>query len=98
MIQVSNTMKKIIVSAAFVLATAGLSLSAQVGQDLKSAGKNVKDASATGAHKTDTATKKAYHATTKGVKKGAHKTASETQKGAGKVANKTSSTSTSTPK
>ena len=85
-------MKKIIVSTVFVLVTAGLSLSAQVGQDLKSAGKNVKDATVTGAEKTGKGTKKAYHATKKGVKKGTHKVAAGAEKGAGKVADKTSTT------
>jgi len=85
-------MKKIIVSTVFILATAGLSFSAQVGQDLKAAGSDVKDASVTGAHKTANGTKKAYHATTKGVKKGTHKAAAGTQKGAGKLADKTSTT------
>jgi predicted small secreted protein len=89
-------MKKLIVSTVFAFATFSLSVSAaQVGQDLKSAGKNVKDASVTGAHKTAKGTKKAYHKTKSGVKKGTHKAASETEKGAGKVADKTS---TSKPK
>jgi predicted small secreted protein len=54
----------------------------QVGQDLKNAGKDTKDAAKTGAKKTAKGTKKGAKATKDGVKKGTHKTAD-------KVADKT---------
>ena len=54
----------------------------QVGQDLKNAGKDTKDAAKTGAKKTANGTKKATKKTGKAVKDGTHKTAD-------KVADKT---------
>jgi hypothetical protein len=62
---------------------------AQVGQDLKAAGQNTKDAAATGAKKTGKGTKKAYKLSTHAVKKGTNKAANATAKGAKKVADKT---------
>ncbi len=84
-------MKRAILSSVLVLATFGLPAFAQVGQDLKAAGQDTKDAAKTGAHKTANGTKRAYRATKRGVKKGTHKVANATQRGAGKVADKTAS-------
>jgi hypothetical protein len=70
-------------------------LSAQVGQDLKQAGHDTKDAATTAARKTKNGTTKAYHKSTRATKKVIHKGASETEKGAGKVSQKTA-TDTST--
>jgi hypothetical protein len=82
-------MKTLIVSAVFTLFISSIPAFSQVGQDLKNAGADTKDAAVTGAKKTKNGTKKAYHATTKGVKKGVNKTATVTAKGADKVAGKT---------
>jgi hypothetical protein len=89
--------KKAVLCTALFFATL-LPAYAQVGQDLKSAGKDVKDATVTGAEKTGTATKKVYGKTKNGVKKGVNKTATVTKKGADKVANKTAPTSTAAPR
>jgi hypothetical protein len=62
--------------------SAALPVYGQVGQDLKNAGKDTKDATVTGAKKTEKGTKKAAKATGHGVKKGTHKAAD-------KVADKT---------
>lgn len=79
-----------------VLLLAGVTIvSAQVGQDLKHAGADTKDAATTATKKTKNGTKKAYHKTKQGTKKVVHKGASETEKGANKVSDKTA-TSTST--
>lgn len=69
-------------------------LPAQVGQDLKAAGQDTKDAATTAGHKTKNGTKKAYHKTKTGVKKGVHKSATETEKGAAKLDDKTTGTDT----
>ena len=70
-------------------AATAVPMHAQVGQDLKNAGHDTKDAVKTGAKKTTKGTKKAYHSTVHGVKKGTNKAASATAKGADKVAGKT---------
>jgi hypothetical protein len=80
---------KIALLSATLLIGASFVLPAQVGQDLKNAGSDVKDAATTGAKKTKNGTTKAAKATGKGVKKGTNKAASETEKGAGKVKDKT---------
>jgi hypothetical protein len=76
------------------LLTATAAVQAQVGQDVKNAGHDTKDAATDAAHDTSTATKKAGHKTAHGVKKGTHKAAAETEKGADNVRNKTADTST----
>ncbi len=91
-------MKKFFISTALLLATAVMPAFSQVGQDLKAAGKDVKDATVTGAEKTGTATKKVYKKTKNGIKKGVNKTATATKKGADKLADKTAPTSTASPK
>jgi hypothetical protein len=75
--------------AAVVLLIGSSATYAQVGQDLKAAGQNTKDATVTGAKKTGKGTKKAYKSSTHAVKKGTHKAADATAKGAGKVEDKT---------
>ena len=73
---------------ATLLLTAGcFAMSAQVGQDIKAAGHDTKDAATTATRKTKNGTKRAYHKSTHAVKKGAHKTAT-------KVSNSTSDTGT----
>lgn len=78
---------------AFLFAGSAL-LPAQVGQDLKAAGHDTKDAATTATQKTKNGTKKAYHKSKSGVKKGVHKTATATEKGANKVDQKTTGTGT----
>jgi outer membrane lipoprotein-sorting protein len=75
--------------AAIVLFVGTSVVYAQVGQDLKAAGQNTKDAAVTGAKKTGNGTKKAYKSSTHAVKKGTNKAANTTAKGAKKVADKT---------
>jgi hypothetical protein len=72
----------ILAIALLVGSSAALPVYGQVGQDLKNAGKDTKDAAKTGAKKTGRGTKKAAKATGNGVKKGTHKAAD-------KVADKT---------
>ncbi|MCU1292425.1 MAG: hypothetical protein JWP08_1275 [Bryobacterales bacterium] len=81
-------MKTAFLSVALLIGSSVM-LPAQVGQDLKNAGSDVKDAATTGAKKTKNGTTKAAKVTGRGVKKGANKAASETEKGAGKVKDKT---------
>ncbi len=65
-----------------------------VGQDLKGAGSDVKDATKRGAVKTKNGVEKGTTKSTHAVKKGTHKAASETEKGADKLKDKTADTST----
>jgi len=81
-------MKTIIAAAVFLVGSSALF--AQVGQDLKKASENTKDATVAGAKKTANGTKKVYKTSTHAVKKGTHKVAHVTAKGADKVADKTS--------
>jgi hypothetical protein len=84
-------MKIAIATLSLILgASTALPIYAQVGQDLKAAGKDSKDAVVTGAKKTGNGTKKVYKTSTHGVKKGTHKAAAATANGANKVAGKTS--------
>jgi hypothetical protein len=76
--------------AAVVLLIETSAYAAQVGQDLKAAGKDTRDAAVTGAKKTGKGTKKVYKSSTHAVKKGTNKVAHATAKGADKVADKTS--------
>jgi hypothetical protein len=85
-------MKTVVLS--LMLLTGAAMLSAQVGQDLKAAGKDTKDAATTAGHETKKGTTKAYHKTKSGVKKGVHKSATLTEKGADKVAGKSADTGT----
>jgi hypothetical protein len=80
-------MKTIIATVLLLVGTSAIY--AQVGQDLKAAGQNTKDAAVTGAKKTGKVTKKAYTKSTHAVKKGTHKAAKGVSKGADKVADKT---------
>ena len=59
------------------LLAAGSLLAGQVGQDLKAAGQDTKDAADTAAHKTGHAVKKGATKSTHAVKKGVHKTATK---------------------
>lgn len=63
--------------ATVLLLTGSVLMSAQVGQDMKDAGHDTKDAATTATHKTATGTKKAYHKSTHATKKGVHKTATK---------------------
>jgi hypothetical protein len=74
--------KGIFVVAMLFGISAALPVYGQVGQDLKNAGKDTKDATVTGAKKTGRGTKKAAKKTGHEVKKGTHKAAD-------KVADKT---------
>jgi hypothetical protein len=74
--------KGILVIALLFGVSAALPVYGQVGQDLKNAGKDTKDATVTGAKKTGKGTKKAAKKTGHEVKKGTHKAAD-------KVADKT---------
>lgn len=85
----SNGVMKSVLLSVLLFASSGL-LPAQVGQDLKAAGQDTKDAATTAGHKTKMGTKKAYHKTKRGVKRGVHKSATETEKGAAKLDEKTS--------
>lgn len=73
-------------------ATAGLSFG-QVGQDMKQAGADTRDAATTAGHKTKRGAKKAYHKSTHATRTGVHKGATATEKGADKVAAHTTGTS-----
>jgi type IV secretory pathway TrbL component len=72
----------ILAIALLIGSSTALPVYSQVGQDLKNAGKDTKDAAKTGAKKTAKGTKKAAKATGHQVKKGTHKAAD-------KVADKT---------
>ena len=65
-----------------------------VGQDLKKAGSNTKQAAQTGTADTKKNVKKGAKATSHGVKKGTHKAASATERGAHNVKEKTTGTGT----
>jgi hypothetical protein len=79
----NNCVKKGILAIALLFGvSAALPVYGQVGQDLKNAGKDTKDATVTGAKKTGKGTKKAAKKTGHEVKKGTHKAAD-------KVADKT---------
>ena len=88
-----NGAMKTTLCSVFLLLGAGL-MQAQVGQDIKAAGQDTKDAATTAGHKTKNGTKKAYHKTKHGVKKGIHKGATETEKGAAKLDAKTTGSDT----
>jgi hypothetical protein len=78
-----NCVKKGILAIALLVGVStALPVYGQVGQDLKNAGKDTKDATVTGAKKTGRGTKKAAKKTGHEVKKGTHKAAD-------KVADKT---------
>ena len=79
-------MKTVFLSLALFASTFAVPLHAQVGQDLKNAGEDTKDAAKTGAQKTGHETKKGATKSTHAVKKGVHKTAT-------KVSDKTQDTS-----
>jgi hypothetical protein len=79
----NNCVKKGILAIALLFGvSAALPVYGQVGQDLKNAGKDTKDATVSGAKKTGKGTKKAAKKTGHEVKKGTHKAAD-------KVADKT---------
>ena len=84
----SNGVMKTVFLSVLLFASSSL-LPAQVGQDLKAAGHDTKDAATTAGHKTKMGTKKAYRKTKNGVKRGVHKSAAETEKGAAKLDEKT---------
>src|SRR5947209_5529631 len=89
----SNGAMKTAIFSVMLLAGSGL-MFAQVGQDMKAAGQDTKDAATTAGHKTKNGTKRAYNKTKTGTRKGIHKGATETEKGAGKVDQKTTGTGT----
>lgn len=71
-------MKKVLFSLAFVAAAAfAVPAYSQVGQDLKAAGQDTKNAAKTGATKSTHAVKKGATKSTHAVKKGVHKTATK---------------------
>lgn len=70
-------MRTAFLSVALFAMAISVPLRAQVGQDLKSAGENTKDAAKTGAKKTGHAVKKGATTSTHAVKKGVHKTATK---------------------
>lgn len=71
-------MKTRFLSLAFLIAGAlAVPAYSQVGQDLKDAGHDTKDAATTGAEKTGHAVKKGATKSTHAVKKGVHKTATK---------------------
>ncbi len=80
-------MKNVFLSLALFATVLSVPVYAQVGQDLKAAGENTKDAAKTGTKKTGHAVKKGATTSTHAVKTGAHKTAT-------KVSDKTQDTST----
>ena len=84
---------KTVVLSIMLCAGAGI-VSAQVGQDMKAAGQDTKDAATTAGHKTKRATRRAYHKSKSGVKKGVHKTATATENGAARLDEKTTGTGT----
>ncbi|MBV9760005.1 MAG: hypothetical protein JO340_05530 [Acidobacteriaceae bacterium] len=70
-------MKNVLVSLAFLTASLAVPAYSQVGQDLKAAGQDTKDAAKTGAAKSTHAVKKGATKSTHAVKKGVHKTATK---------------------
>lgn len=91
-------MKTTFLTLALFASALTLPVYAQVGQDLKNAGQDTKDAAVTGADKTGHAVKKGATTSTHAVKKGATKSTHAVKTGAHKtatkVADKTQDTST----
>ncbi len=79
---------KIVISV-IALSIGCLSMYAQVGEHLKDAGVNIKDAAVVGTKKTGNGIKTGLKATGHAVKKGTHKSFRAVAKGADKVADKT---------
>jgi hypothetical protein len=76
-------MQKVLLSLVFLAASLAVPAYSQVGQDLKAAGQDTKNAAKTGATKSTHAVKKGATKSTHAVKSGVHKTAT-------KVSDKTS--------
>jgi hypothetical protein len=70
-------MRTALLSLALLAATAALPAYSQVGQDLKAAGQDTKDAAKTGATKSTHAVQKGATKSTHAVKTGVHKTATK---------------------
>jgi hypothetical protein len=79
-------MRKMMMLTGFALAAVmAVPVYAQVGQDMKNAGHDTKDATVTGAHKTAHGTKKVYHKSVSGTKHGAEDVGHDTKVTAGKT-------------